>query len=439
MYCQQCQESKLPACTLGGACGKNKELAAYQDAVLYAASGLCYRLEAAGKIPETCVLEALFATLTNVSFDKNRFRAYLSCIVSHRDSLPKAAGEPAPVSWKPATDADIMDPAISLDAIADENDRSLISLLLFGIKGLAAYYYHAQVLGKTSTETLAFIAKALASRFKTLSIEERIGLALKCGKFGVSTLALLDEANHRYGTPEITQVSTKVGTHPGILITGHDLRDLELLLEQTQDSGIDVYTHGEMLPAHAYPAFKKYPQFKGNFGTSWANQKTELAKFNGPILFTTNCLVPPAESYKSRVFTTGAVGFEGCTHIPEINGTKDFSPLIALAKTCRAPEQISPETTLITGCAREPVLSLAGKVIDLINAGKIRRFVVMAGCDGRDKDRDYYTRFAQALPKDTIILTAGCAKYRYNSLDLGDIDGIPRVLDAGQCNDCYSL
>ncbi|HJJ36711.1 MAG TPA: hydroxylamine reductase, partial [Methanocorpusculum sp.] len=330
-------------------------------------------------------------------------------------------------------------PAISLDAIADENDRSLISLLLFGIKGLAAYYYHAQVLGKTSTETLAFIAKALASRFKTLSIEERIGLALKCGKFGASTLALLDEANHRYGTPEITQVSTKVGTRPGILITGHDLRDLELLLEQTRDSGIDVYTHGEMLPAHAYPAFKKYPQFKGNFGTSWANQKTELAKFNGPILFTTNCLVPPAETYKSRVFTTGAVGFEGCAHIPEINGRKDFSPLIALAKTCIAPEQIAPETTLITGCAREPVLSLAGKVIELINAGKIRRFVVMAGCDGRDKDRDYYTRFAQALPKDTIILTAGCAKYRYNTLDLGDIDGIPRVLDAGQCNDCYSL
>ncbi|HJJ31311.1 MAG TPA: hydroxylamine reductase [Methanocorpusculum sp.] len=439
MYCQQCQESGTPACNRGGRCGKNKEVAAYQDAVLYAASGLCFRLEAAGKTAQPCILEALFATLTNVNFDKARFKAYLDCIVSHKNALPKAADEPAEVSRTPESEEDILSPAISLEGIADENDRSLISLLIFGIKGLAAYYSHALVLGKTDDAVVQFIVKAMASRFKKLSIDERVGLALECGKFGVSALVLLDEANRRYGVPEITQVSTVVGTKPGILITGHDLRDLEMLLEQTKDSGIDIYTHGEMLPAHAYPAFKKYPHFKGNYGTSWANQRVELPEFNGPVLFTTNCLVPPLDSYKAKVFTTGAAGFEGCTYIQEINGKKDFTPLINAAKGCVAPKQIGGTAPLLTGCARESVLALAGKVIELINAGKIRRFVVMAGCDGRDKEREYYTEFAKALPKDTVILTAGCAKYRYNSLDLGDIEGIARVLDAGQCNDCYSL
>lgn len=439
MYCQQCQESGNPACSSGGRCGKNKETAAYQDAVLYAASGLCYRLEACGKLPEKCILEALFATLTNVNFDKSRFKEYLNCIISHKNSLPKAEAEPKEVAWEPKTEEDIFSPALSLEHIPDENDRSLISLLLFGVKGLAAYYSHALVLGKVNDEIMAFIEKAMASRFKKLSIDERVALALECGKYGVSALSLLDEANRKYGIPEITAVSTAVGTRPGILISGHDLRDLEMLLEQTKDAGIDVYTHGEMLPAHAYPAFKKYPHFKGNYGTSWANQRAEIPQFNGPVLFTTNCLVPPLDSYKGKIFTTGAVGFEGCTHIAEINGKKDFTPVILAAKNSDAPKQIGAPSTLITGCAREPVLSLAGKIIELINGGKIRRFVVMAGCDGRDKDRAYYTEFAKALPKDTIILTAGCAKYRYNTLELGDIEGIPRIVDAGQCNDCYSL
>ena len=437
MYCNQCQEAKSPACQAGGVCGKNKSLAAYQDAVLYAASGLCYRLEAAGKLPENCILEALFATLTNVSFDETRFKEYLDCIISHRDSLPKAEGEPKAVSWKPVILT--ADSEISLESIEDENDRSLISLLVFGIKGLAAYYSHAVVLGKVDEAIPAFITKALASRFKPLSIDERVGLALECGQFGVSALALLDAANHTFGVSEITQVPTTVGDKPGILITGHDLKDLAMLLDATVDAGVDIYTHGEMLPAHAYPAFKKYPHLKGHYGTAWPNQRVEMPQFNGPVLFTTNCLVPPLSSYKAKVFTTGAVGFEGCRHIEEVDGKKDFSEIIALAKTCAAPTQIGDGKPLLTGCGHEAVLSLAGTVIELINSGKIRRFVVMAGCDGRDKEREYYTEFAKALPKDTVILTAGCAKFRYNSLDLGDIEGIPRVLDAGQCNDCYSL
>lgn len=439
MYCNQCQEAKSPACSVGGVCGKNKVTAGYQDAVLYAASGLCYRLEALGKTPENCILEALFATLTNVSFDNARFKEYLNCIITHRDSLPKAADEPVACSWKPETDDDITSFAISLEAIEDENDRSLVSLLLFGVKGLAAYYSHAVVLGKSDEAVLPFITKALASRFKALSIDERLALVLECGQMGVSVLALLDEANHAYGAPEITSVETAVSNRPGILITGHDLKDLEMLLEASKDAGIDIYTHGEMLPAHAYPSFKKYTHLKGHYGTSWANQRTEMPLFNGPILFTTNCLVPPLDSYKARVFTTGAVGFSGCKHNEEVNGKKDFTEIIELAKTCAAPTPLDSSKALLTGCGHDAVLGLAGTVIDLINSGKIRRFVVMAGCDGRDKERSYYTEFAQALPKDTVILTAGCAKFRYNALDLGDIEGIPRVLDAGQCNDCYGL
>ncbi len=272
-----------------------------------------------------------------------------------------------------------------------------------------------------------------------MDIQERIGLVLECGEIGVKTLALLDSANQAYGIPEITSVPSKVGTNPGILVTGNDLKDLELLLKATENTGIDIYTHGEMLPAHAYPGLKKYPHLKGNYGSSWANQRTELPKFNGPILFTTNCLVPPATSYEKHVFTTGAVGFPGCPHIGENpDGTKDFSALISLAKTSQAPEDLHTPA-LLTGCAHDAVVSLAPKVLELVNTGKIKRFVVMAGCDGRDKKREYYTEFAKALPKDTVILTAGCAKYRYNFLDLGDIEGIPRILDAGQCNDSYSL
>lgn len=440
MYCQQCQESKIPACTIAGVCGKTGEIAAYQDAVLFSLSGLAYRLEPTNKSVENCALEALFATLTNTGFDKARFVEYLTCITSHKDALPKVPGEPKECSWTPKTEEEVVNSKIiGLDSIEDVNARSLYSLLLFGLKGIAAYYTHAIPLGKTDDTILPFVTKALASRFKDLTIQERIALVLECGKVGVTVLALLDSANQTFGIPEITSVSSKVGTKPGILVTGHDLKDLEMLLKATENSGIDIYTHGEMLPAHAYPALKKYPHLKGNYGTSWANQRAELPRFNGPILFTTNCIVPPLSSYQKHVFTTGAVGFPGCPHILEnADGSKDFSALIKLAKTCKAPEDLNTPA-LLTGCAHDAVLALAPKVLDLISAGKIKRFVVMAGCDGRDKSREYYTEFAKALPKDTIILTAGCAKYRYNSLDLGDIEGIPRVLDAGQCNDSYSL
>lgn len=440
MYCNQCQEARTPACTLGGVCGKNQTVAAYQDAVLYVMSGLCYRLEAAGEAPCPRMFEALFATLTNVDFDKDRFKDYLSCLIARRAMLPKGKDEPAECSWTPKNEEDILSAKqISLDAIADENARSLFSLVIFGIKGLAAYYSHALVLGKSDESIPKFIVKGMASRFKKLTNDERTALVLECGNAGVTALALLDGANRHYGIPEITQVSRAVGTRPGILVTGHDLKDLEMLLEQTKDAGIDIYTHGEMLPAHGYPAFKKYPHLKGNYGTSWANQRDEMPQFNGPILFTTNCIVPPPETYRNRVFTTGAVGFPGCVYIPEQKGgMKDFKPLIEAAKHAKAPVDLHL-TPVLTGCSHEAVLSLAGKVIELVKAGKITRFVVMAGCDGRDKSREYYTEFAKALPKTTIILTAGCAKYRYNALDLGDIEGIPRVLDAGQCNDSYSL
>ncbi len=440
MYCQQCQEAKSPACTSGGVCRKNAVISAYQDAVLFTLSGLAYRLESADKSLEPCVLEALFSTQTNTGFDKNRFLSYLACITSHKDALPTVPGEPAACAWTPKSEEEIVTSGLTgLDTIEDVNTRSLYSLLLFGIKGLATYYSHAVVLGKTDETILPFITKALASRFKDMDIQERIGLVLECGEIGVKTLALLDSANHAYGIPEITSVPSKVGTNPGILVTGNDLKDLELLLKATENTGIDIYTHGEMLPAHAYPGLKKYPHLKGNYGSSWANQRTELPKFNGPILFTTNCLVPPATSYEKHVFTTGAVGFPGCPHIGENpDATKDFSALISLAKTCQAPEDLHTPA-LLTGCAHDAVVSLAPKVLELVNTGKIKRFVVMAGCDGRDKKREYYTEFAKALPKDTVILTAGCAKYRYNFVDLGDIEGIPRILDAGQCNDSYSL
>lgn len=412
---------------MGGACGKTSTVAEAQDRVLYALSGLSLRAKAAKKDLNPCVLEALFATLTNVGFDENRFAGYLTCITANRDALPAVAGEPAGTA------------RAGLDAIADVNVRSLYSLLLFGVKGLAAYYSHAIVLGKTDDTILRFIRDALASRFEQLTIDQRTALVLECGAYGVQALALLDAANQTYGIPQITTVSASVSTRPGILVTGHDLKDLKMLLEATKDAGIDIYTHGEMLPAHAYPALKAYPHLRAHYGGSWAEQRTELPRFHGPVLFTTNCLVPPSKAYADKVFTTGAVGFPGCPHIAENpNGSKDFTALIAAAKTSAPPEPLG-RPDLLTGCAHDAVLSLAPKVIDLINQKKIRRFVVMAGCDGRDKCRSYYTEFAKALPSDTVILTAGCAKFRYNGLDLGDIEGIPRVLDAGQCNDSYSL
>lgn len=427
MYCRQCQETKAPACTKGGACGKTSMVAEAQDRVLYALSGLALRAMAAKTDLNPCVLEALFATLTNVGFDEQRFIGYLACISTHRDALPAVAGEPAPTA-----------PA-GLDAIEDVNVRSLYSLFLFGVKGLAAYSSHAIVLEKTDDTILRFIRDALASRFQQLTLDQRTALVLECGAYGVKALALLDAANQTYGIPEITAVSAAVGTRPGILVTGHNLKDLKMLLEATKDAGIDIYTHGEMLPAHAYPAFKAYPHLRAHYGGSWAEQRTELPKFHGPVLFTTNCLVPPSAVYADTVFTTGAVGFPGCPHIAENpDGSKDFTALIAAAKASAPPEDLG-RPDLLTGCTHDAVLALAPKVIDLINQNKIHRFVVMAGSDGRDTRRSYYTEFAKALPADTIILTAGCAKFRYNGLDLGEIEGIPRVLDAGQCNDSYSL
>jgi hydroxylamine reductase len=412
---------------------------------------------AAGKF----IAEALFATLTNVNFDKERFHAYIRQAIAIRDALPPAGeAEHAACTWTPADDNAIAAKAeeVGVTATADENVRSLRELLVYGLKGVGAYYYHATALGYEDEAITAFIQRALASTLRDLTLDEMVGIVLECGDVGVKVLALLDTANtSTYGTPEITAVRTAPGTRPGILVTGHDLKDLELLLEQTENTGVDVYTHGEMLPAHAYPAFKKYGHLIGNYGGSWPFQKEEFEAFNGPVLVTTNCLVPPKESYKDRIYTTGPVGFEGVAHIPAAaDGTKDFSDVIAKAQNCRPPKNLHGNARprwvslfgekggdgnrdLITGCAHGAVLAIADTVIEAVKTGAIKRFVVMAGCDGRQAERSYYTGFAQALPKDTVILTAGCAKYRYNSLDLGDIGGIPRVLDAGQCNDSYSL
>ncbi len=452
MFCYQCEETvKGIGCTLKGVCGKEDEIAAYQDVLVFLCKGLAARNLAAIKKgkgnPETglFIAEALFATLTNVNFDKDRFTAMIKKAVALRDALPRSSStEPDACTWKPGSESDILKKAETAGILATENEdvRSLRSTLLFGLKGISAYYTHAEVLGRTDDSITTFIQKALASMLQDLPVPDMVSLVLECGGVGVKTLALLDEANtSAYGTPAITAVKTTVRNRPGILITGHDLKDLEMLLEQSKDAGVDVYTHGEMLPAHAYPAFKNYPHLVGNYGSSWWHQKEEFDQFNGPVLFTTNCLVPPKENYKGRLFTTGLTGYPGVPHIEAgPNGTKDFSPVIALAKTCPAPNALPGSgRDLLTGCAHDAVLSLADKVVGAVKNGQIRRFVVMAGCDGRQKEREYYTEFAQALPKDTIILTAGCAKYRYNSLDLGTVDGIPRVLDAGQCNDCYSL
>ncbi len=386
------------------------------------------------------VIEALFATLTNVNFDEPRFKAYLDTAIAFRNAYPPVPGEPPACSWIPKSREDIvtLQGGIGLRSIEDDNERSLFSLLLFGLKGISAYYSHAEVLGKTDPAIVNFVYKGLASRFEKHSFGERAALVMECGTIGAKVLALLESANKRYGTTEITTVSGRVGKNPGILVTGHDLHDLFLLLRQTRGTGVDVYTHGEMLVAHAHPCFKKFDHLIGNYGTSWANQMAEFPLFNGPILFTTNCLVPPPP-YRDRIFTTGSVGFPNAVHIPEKrDGSKDFSKIIACAKKCDPPKDLQCGD-LVTGAGHDAVLALAPKILDLVKRGKIRHFVVMAGCDGRHKEREYYTEFAKALPKDVVILTAGCAKYRYNRLGLGDIEGIPRVLDAGQCNDAYSL
>lgn len=451
MFCYQCEETaRGTGCTVKGVCGKEDHTAGVMDVLIYLCKGISFRNEVAlekgsgNKDAGTFITEALFTTLTNTNFDDQRLKEMITRAIAIRDSLPAVAGEPDACSWTPKSDADINAKAKEIADEANQNDdiHSLRALILFGLKGISAYYHHAEMLGYTDDVITNFMQKGLAATLRNLSGDELTALVLECGGVGVTTLALLDTANTRtYGSPEITQVKTTVGSRPGILITGHDLRDLEQLLEQSKDSGVDIYTHGEMLPANAYPALKKYSHLVGNYGSSWWHQKEEFDSFNGPILVTTNCIVPPKDSYIDRLYTTGPAGYPGVKHIiPSVEGKKDFSGVIEHAKKSQPPQAL-PEAgrDLITGCAHDAVISIAGTVIDAVKKGDIRRFIVMAGCDGRQKEREYYTEFAKALPMDTVILTAGCAKYRYNSLDLGTIGGIPRVIDAGQCNDSYSL
>jgi hydroxylamine reductase len=452
MFCYQCEETaRGTGCTVKGVCGKESATAGLMDVAIYLCKGIAERNIAAAKAGKEnkeaglFIAEVLFSTLTNVNFDDQRFRALIAKAIAIRDSLPvSGANEPEACTWTPKNDAEIAAKAEEIAQQANVNDdvHSLRALLVFGLKGVAAYYHHAAVLGYTDEKITAFVQKGLASTLHDLPAGDMTALVLECGGIGVETLALLDTANTKtYGSPEITPVKTGAGKRPGILVTGHDLKDLEMLLAQAKDSGVDIYTHGEMLPANAYPAFKKYANLAGNYGSSWWHQKEEFEQFNGPVLVTTNCLVPPKDSYKGRIFTTGPVGYPGVTHIPAAaDGSKDFSAIIRYAQTCQPPnEPAFPGRDLITGCGHDAVLALAGTVVEAVKKGDIKRFVVMAGCDGRQAEREYYTKFAEALPKNTVILTAGCAKYRYNGLDLGTIGGIPRVIDAGQCNDCYSL
>ena len=453
MFCYQCQETAgCKGCTMSGVCGKKPDVAAMQDLLVYVTKGISAvttALRQEGKqvsaeINHLITLN-LFTTITNANFDKESIEARIRATLTEKDVLLAQIAEPSglPEAAKWNGSGNWEEKAATVGVLSTENEdiRSLRELITYGLKGLSAYSKHANVLLKDDEEVDAFLQRALAATLDdNLSVEELIALTMETGKHGVSGMALLDKANtEAYGNPEITKVNIGVGTNPGILVSGHDLRDLEMLLEQTQGTGVDVYTHSEMLPAHYYPAFKKYPNFIGNYGNAWWKQKEEFESFNGPILMTTNCIVPPKDSYKDRLYTTGAAGYPGCTHIPgEIGEQKDFSVIIEHAKRCAAPTEIETGE-LIGGFAHAQVLALADQVVDAVKSGAIKKFVVMAGCDGRAKSREYYTEFAKALPKDAVILTAGCAKYKYNKLPLGDINGIPRVLDAGQCNDSYSL
>ena len=453
MFCYQCQETAgCKGCTMSGVCGKKPDVAAMQDLLVYVTKGISAvttALRQEGKqvsaeINHLITLN-LFTTITNANFDKESIEARLRATLTEKDVLlaqiADPSGLPKAAKWNGSGNWEEKAATVGVLSTENEDIRSLRELITYGLKGLSAYSKHANVLLKDDEEVDAFLQRALAATLDdNLSVEELIALTMETGKHGVSGMALLDKANtEAYGNPEITKVNIGVGTNPGILVSGHDLRDLEMLLEQTQGTGVDVYTHSEMLPAHYYPAFKKYPNFIGNYGNAWWKQKEEFESFNGPILMTTNCIVPPKDSYKDRLYTTGAAGYPGCTHIPgEIGEQKDFSVIIEHAKRCAAPTEIETGE-LIGGFAHAQVLALADQVVDAVKSGAIKKFVVMAGCDGRAKSREYYTEFAKALPKDAVILTAGCAKYKYNKLPLGDINGIPRVLDAGQCNDSYSL
>lgn len=453
MFCYQCQETAgCKGCTMSGVCGKKPDVAAMQDLLVYVTKGISAvtaALRQEGKqvsaeINHLITLN-LFTTITNANFDKESIEARIRATLTEKDVLlaqiADPSGLPEAAKWNGSGNWEEKAATVGVLSTENEDIRSLRELITYGLKGLSAYSKHANVLLKDDEEVDAFLQRALAATLDdNLSVEELIALTMETGKHGVSGMALLDKANtEAYGNPEITKVNIGVGTNPGILVSGHDLRDLEMLLEQTQGTGVDVYTHSEMLPAHYYPAFKKYPNFIGNYGNAWWKQKEEFESFNGPILMTTNCIVPPKDSYKDRLYTTGAAGYPGCTHIPgEIGEQKDFSFIIEHAKRCAAPTEIETGE-LIGGFAHAQVLALADQVVDAVKSGAIKKFVVMAGCDGRAKSREYYTEFAKALPKDAVILTAGCAKYKYNKLPLGDINGIPRVLDAGQCNDSYSL
>ena len=455
MFCYQCQETAgCSGCTKFGVCGKSPDLAKMQDLLIYTTKGLSQvttRLreegkEVSGQVNHLITIN-LFTTITNANFDDAIFydrvkatldmKADLLAKLDNKENLSEAA------LWTASTKEEMEAKAPLVGVLATENEdiRSLRELIIYGIKGMSAYMKHANALGYDDEAINAFMQATLAKTLdNTLSADDLVALTLETGKVGVDGMALLDSANTgTYGHPEITKVNIGVRNNPGILVSGHDLKDLELLLKQTEGTGVDVYTHSEMLPAHYYPAFKKYSHFAGNYGNAWWKQKEEFESFNGPILMTTNCIVPPKDSYKDRLFTTGAAGFVGCTHIAgKSEDNKDFSQIIELAKTCQPPTEIETGE-IVGGFAHNQVFALADAVVEAVKTGAIKKFFVMAGCDGRAKSRNYYTDFAKALPKDTVILTAGCAKYKYNKLPLGDINGIPRVLDAGQCNDSYSL
>lgn len=457
MFCFQCQETaKNQGCTIKGVCGKENDTAILQDLLIYNLKGISViadkaRDAATLKDAGLFVAQALFTTITNVNFNDENLVEWIQqaqkvkkeLFESVKDKVGTDLHESA--TWYSDDVASFKAKAESVGILATQNEdvRSLRELLIIGLKGIAAYADHAAILGVEKDEIYDFMFEALASTTRDLTVDEMVGLVLKAGEMAVTTMAALDEANTTaYGHPELTEVNIGVGSNPGILISGHDLKDMEELLKQTEGTGVDVYTHGEMLPANYYPAFKKFAHLKGNYGGSWWHQNEDFETFNGPVLMTTNCIIPMKKknTYKDRVFTTGVVSYPGTNHIPDrVNGAaKDFSSIVAMAKTCKAPEELETGK-IVGGFARNQVLALADKVVDAVKSGAIKRFVVMAGCDGRQKGRNYFTQVAEKLPKDAVILTAGCAKYRYNKLDLGDIGGIPRVLDAGQCNDCYSL
>lgn len=451
MFCYQCQETAGGrGCTIQGMCGKSARTAHLQDVLIYVTKGLSEVSSACRRkgitVPDHVahlIEDNLFVTITNANFDDTMIEERIQKTAAVKEELLRLLPDQSSLSdaalWKPS-DGSYDNPEIGVLSEKDENIRSLRELITYGLKGLSAYLRHARVLHKESREINDFLEDTLARLLdKHLSVDDLFALTMKTGEYGVKGMALLDEANtSAYGQPEITKVDIGVRSNPGILISGHDLKDLEMLLEQTEGTGVDVYTHGEMLPAHYYPFFKKYSHFAGNYGNAWWKQREEFESFNGPILMTTNCVVPPKDSYKGRLWTTGVVSFPGAGHIDEKDGRKDFTPIIRQALSCKGPKEI--EKGFITGgFAHNQVLALADTVVEAVKSGAIKKFIVMAGCDGRARSREYYRQFAKALPADTVILTAGCAKYKYNKLNLGTIGGIPRVLDAGQCNDSYSL